>query len=61
MLANRLKTSGHMSPFEHPAMVANTRRPPLPQPSNFSYPWVQLRKMISGEAVFRHDREKETT
>jgi len=62
-LAKRLKTSGHMSPFEHPARVDAEYVVGDPGPrhgtdtrqfvGNFRWPWVQLRKTIAGENVFR--------
>lgn len=50
-LYDRLVGPGHMSPLEHPAQA----RPDVYNlhPSNFCYPWVQHRKFIPGEAIFR--------
>lgn len=42
-LAEKLRTSGHMSPFEHQAQVRHVL-----QSGNFMG-WAQLRKMIAGE------------
>jgi len=43
-LYERLKSSGHLSPFEHCAYVSLN-----PKPSNFSGSWQQLRKLIANE------------
>jgi thymidylate synthase ThyX len=50
-LYDRLRASGHMSPFEHAAFVQS----PLFLPGfvgNFRTPWIQHRKTLPGEAVF---------
>lgn len=52
-LYDRLKTSGHMSPFEHAAYVGRFVVEDVKVASNFRFPWIQHRKQIEGEAVFR--------
>lgn len=63
-LYERLASAGHMSPLEHPAKVGTQLdlhnvglRYPAPESGafigNFRAPWIQHRKMIPGEAVFR--------
>ena len=54
-LYRRLLTSGHMSPFEHVARVArHLEREELGAfVGNFRAPWVQYRKTIAGESVFK--------
>jgi hypothetical protein len=59
VLYERLKTSGHLSPFEHAAfVVGDTLRETYPWASesefcgNFRLPWISHRKTISGEAVW---------
>lgn len=64
-LAERLRTSGHMSPFEHAAVVAETHDEAFNFWTheghiwesgfigNFRAPWVQFRKLIPNEEVFR--------
>lgn len=53
-LATRLSTSGHMSPFEHAARVQGNDIPDaMYGASNFSGNWLQYRKLLAGEAVFR--------
>jgi thymidylate synthase ThyX len=51
-LYDRLASSGHMSPFEHPAMVSLKKNDHRAFIGNFRAPWKQLRKMLPGEAVF---------
>jgi thymidylate synthase ThyX len=46
--------SGHMSPFEHQAFVGPYT--PNSFTGNFRSPWVQYRKMLPGEAVFKDDK-----
>lgn len=46
-LYEKLKSSGHMSPFEHPATVVDSFGF---NHGNFRYPWVQARKLIPNEA-----------
>jgi len=48
LLCDRLLSSGHLSPLEHPAMALDT----LQRNGNF-IGWMQLRKTLPGEAVFR--------
>lgn len=65
---DRLRSDGHMSPFEHQACVANPdeilrhamhawdpeTRSFVPKfIGNFAVPWLQYRKTIPNEAVFR--------
>lgn len=58
-LHDKLLASGHMSPFEHAAKVAiggdylmrTSNGPEFV--SNFRFPWIQYRKTIPGEDVFR--------
>jgi hypothetical protein len=53
-------SSGHMSPLEHPAIVATrhdllhtyARFVPSEFVGNFRLPWIQYRKTIKGEDVF---------
>lgn len=55
-LGVRLAASGHMSPLEHPAQVHHAMKNGFEPPEfigNFRFPWVQLRKQIDGEDVFR--------
>lgn len=65
-LARRLLASGHMSPFEHTAMatiaelyhpheyIQNGEHFKLPNfIGNFRAPWMQYRKMLPNEAVFK--------
>lgn len=52
-LYDRLLKSGHMSPFEHAAIVADETVLPGTFVGNFRAPWVQYRKTLPGEAVFR--------
>ena len=47
-LCNKLQTSGHMSPLEHPAQCANLTS----AIGNFKG-WIQYRKTIANEAVFK--------
>jgi hypothetical protein len=51
--ATKLIESGHMSPLEHPAYVGDDDDECLRVPSNFRAPFIQLRKTIPNEAVFR--------
>lgn len=55
-LYDRLKTSGHLSPFEHAARVATyedvANGKYAPFVGNLSWPWIQHRKDLIGEAVF---------
>ncbi len=58
-LFDRLHRSGHMSPLEHAAQVADDElaeralwRECPEFVGNFRWPWFQLRKTIVGEAVF---------
>lgn len=48
-LAHRLESSRHMSPFEHPARVIDYEENGVF--GNFSAPWRQQRKYMSGERV----------
>lgn len=50
-LHDRLASSGHLSPFEHSAMVDPYMEDKFC--GNFRAPWRQYRKMIPGEDVFR--------
>ncbi|NJL54165.1 FAD-dependent thymidylate synthase [bacterium] len=50
MLATRLQASGHLSPFEHVAVVGESS---LGFSGNFRKPWIQYRKTLVGEDVFR--------
>lgn len=54
-LYERLYTSGHLSPLEHPAVVNNYLiAQDLPTfHGNFRRPWNQLRKMIPNEDLFK--------
>lgn len=54
-LYDRLHTSGHLSPFEHAAKVGDNADLVRADDfiGNFRAPWVQARKMLEGEAVFR--------
>lgn len=61
-LYERLRSSGHLSPFEHAARVATDEEPMGPASTgpyasgfygNFRMPWVQHRKDVSNEAVFK--------
>ena len=66
-LAERLRVSGHMSPFEHAAVVAETHDEVFDELfwtyegriweshfiGNFRAPWVQYRKLLPNEEVFR--------
>lgn len=56
-LHNTLLTDGHMSPFEHQAMVLDWDEIPSKQFGNFSPPFWQYRKQIPGEAIFGGDDE----
>jgi thymidylate synthase ThyX len=47
---NLLRISGHMSPFEHQAYVAENENGYFS--GNFRAPWVQYRKTLVGEAIF---------
>lgn len=49
-LHDKLLTSGHMSPFEHVACVVDE---PGEFCGNFRKPWIQYRKMLPGEEVFK--------
>lgn len=49
---DNLAASGHWSPFEHQAKVADRSRGELPRPGNFRPPWTQYRKMFDGESVW---------
>lgn len=49
-LHDDLLLNRHLSPFEHCAMVVF---PEEYLPSNFSQPWLQYRKQIPNEAIFR--------
>lgn len=51
-LHDKLLASGHMSPFEHAAKVLPGRAH-MPFYGNFRSPWIQYRKMLPGESVFR--------
>lgn len=53
-LYNRLVSAGHMSPLEHVAKV-DIELPWDSFSGNFKAPWLQYRKMIPGESVFRGD------
>lgn len=75
-LYEKLASKGHMTPLEHPAVVADTdkmegatrwwhedrvyaeetRHSSDIFIGNFRAPWVQLRKTIPGEAVFRGEK-----
>lgn len=46
-LYEKLKSPGHMSPFEHPATVVDSHGF---NHGNFRYPWVQARKLIPNES-----------
>ena len=50
MLAKKLRSSGHMSPFEH---QARAQMDPFTQSGNFTG-WQQYRKTIPGEDVFKN-------
>jgi hypothetical protein len=61
-LAERLSSARHMSPFEHAARVVSTayttgkfvgdiKCEPRYEFGNFRAPWLQLRKLMRGEAV----------
>lgn len=64
-LFDRLYSAGHMSPFEHAAMVGargEGRFPTTingpdeyvgPYIGNFRAPWIQFRKTMAGEAVYK--------
>lgn len=52
-LANTLRIDGHMSPFEHIAQVASADMLASKNPSNFRAPWLQFRKTLKNEDVFR--------
>lgn len=54
-LYDRLYLSGHLSPLEHPAYIDNyTIAQDLPTfIGNFKRPWVQLRKTIPDEHLFK--------
>ena len=56
-LHDRLLASGHMSPFEHAAVVADADGfvddVRIRDFGNFDAPWVQYRKLIPGESVFK--------
>lgn len=56
-LYERLLASGHMSPFEHAARVAEeSELGEAFRSSNFRAPWIQHRKELPSEAVFRGSR-----
>lgn len=51
-------TSGHFSPTMHPAVAATAKDPwaiSWRESSNYDPSWVQYRKMIPGEAVYKGD------
>lgn len=50
-LAESLEAAGHMSPFEHIAMVSLK---PFRDRGNFTAPWVQYRKMLPCESRVYH-------
>lgn len=52
VLHDRLLSSRHMSPFEHAAFV-DSDVPPSEHKSNFDLPWIQYRKTIENEDIFR--------
>ncbi len=66
-LYDRLRSSGHLSPFEHAARVATDEdaekyttvdgEPGMIDPprfvGNLAWPWIQHRKDLPGEDVFR--------
>ncbi len=57
-LADRLQSSGHTSPFEHPATTHDHTGAFLgPQGGNFGPKWIQYRKTLKGE----HDFSKLTS
>lgn len=56
-LATRLQMAGHMSPFEH---QGRAQMDPFTRSGNFSG-WQQYRKTISGEAVFKSEKESGET
>lgn len=58
-LYEKLKQGFHMSPFEHPAQYKTGVNVHVgAHKSNFGFPWVQLRKMIPGEAVAPREKEE---
>ncbi len=52
-LANTLRTDGHMSPFEHVAQVASADKLANYNLSNFRKPWLQFRKTLKNEDIFK--------